>query len=217
MKYDLVIFDMDGTILNTLEDLADSLNATLRHFHYPEHTIGEVCSFVGNGIRLLIERGVPKGLEVSEIDKVHAYFMTYYQEHCADKTKPYDGIHETIQKLREAGIKTAVVSNKADCAVKELAEQYFEGMFDVAVGEREGILKKPAPDGVNDVLRQLGVARDRAIYVGESEVDVATAQNAQMDSLIVEWGFRKADFLKEHGAKLLISDPKEIVEYCVQQ
>lgn len=172
---------------------------------------------MGNGIRLLIERGVPKGLEVSEIDKVHAYFMTYYQEHCADKTKPYDGIHETIQKLREAGIKTAVVSNKADCAVKELAEQYFEGMFDVAVGEREGILKKPAPDGVNDVLRRLGVARDRAIYVGDSEVDVATAQNAQMDSLIVEWGFRKADFLKEHGAKLLISDPKEIVEYCVQQ
>lgn len=217
MKYDLVIFDMDGTILNTLEDLADSLNATLCHFHYPEHTIEEVCSFVGNGIRLLIERGVPKGLKASQIDKVYDYFMIYYQEHCADKTKPYDGIRETIQKLRDAGIKTAVVSNKADCAVKELAEQYFQGLFDVAVGEREGILKKPAPDGVNDVLRQLGVARNRAIYVGDSEVDVATAQNAQMDSLIVKWGFRKEDFLKEHGAKTLISNPEEIVEYCVQR
>ena len=115
MKYDLVVFDMDGTILNTLEDLADSLNVTLEHFGYPQHTIEEVCSFVGNGIRLLIERGVPKGLSTEEIDQVFDYFMEYYQVHCADKTKPYGGIEETIRKLRAAGIRTAVVSNKAYC------------------------------------------------------------------------------------------------------
>lgn len=215
MKYDLVVFDMDGTILNTLEDLADSLNVTLEHFGYPQHTIEEVCSFVGNGIRLLIERGVPKGLSTEEIDQVFDYFMEYYQEHCADKTKPYEGIEETICRLRSAGIRTAVVSNKADCAVKELAEKYFSGLFDVAVGERKGISKKPAPDGVDDVLKQLGIPREKAVYVGDSEVDVATARNAHMDSLIVEWGFRKADFLREKGARILIKKPEEILSYCL--
>lgn len=215
MKYDLVVFDMDGTILNTLEDLADSLNVTLEHFGYPQHTIEEVCSFVGNGIRLLIERGVPKGLSTEEIDQVFDYFMEYYQVHCADKTKPYEGIEETICRLRSAGIRTAVVSNKADCAVKELAEKYFSGLFDVAVGERKGISKKPAPDGVDDVLKQLGIPREKAVYVGDSEVDVATARNAHMDSLIVEWGFRKADFLRENGARILIKKPEEILSYCL--
>lgn len=214
MKYDLVIFDMDGTILNTLEDLADSLNVTLRHFGYPEHTISEVCSFVGNGIRLLIERGVPEGLSTEQIDEVYAYFMKYYQQHCADKTKPYELIPETIMKLRQKGVKTAVLSNKADCAVRELAEQYFKGLFDVAVGEREGVSKKPAPDGVDDILRQLQVDRNKAVYIGDSEVDIATAKNAHMDSIIVKWGFREADFLRSQGAKILIDSPEEILKYC---
>lgn len=148
MKYKLVIFDMDGTILNTLEDLTDSTNATLEHFGYPVHSIEDVRHFVGNGIRKLIERAVPSGLSTERIDEVHRYFLDYYAKHCADKTKPYDGILDLIRTLRKEGCKTAVVSNKADMAVQELCKDYFDGLFDFAVGEREGVRRKPAPDAV---------------------------------------------------------------------
>lgn len=210
MKYELAIFDMDGTILNTLEDLADSLNAALAKSHYPLRTIDEVRGFVGNGIRLLIERGVPNGLTMEEIDCVHRDFMEYYQIHCSDKTKPYDGIVTLLSELRQGGCKTAVVSNKADVAVKELSEKYFAGMFDVSVGERQGILKKPAPDSVNEVLQKLDVDRKNAVYIGDSDVDIATARNARMDCISVDWGFRDVPFLKEHGARVIVSDPEDI-------
>ena len=154
MKYKLVIFDMDGTILNTLEDLTDSTNATLEHFGYPVHSIEDVRHFVGNGIRKLIERAVPSGLSTERIDEVHRYFLDYYAKHCADKTKPYDGILDLIRTLRKEGCKTAVVSNKADMAVQELCKDYFDGLFDFAVGEREGVRRKPAPDAVEHVLEK---------------------------------------------------------------
>ncbi|MDO4167303.1 MAG: HAD-IIIA family hydrolase [Eubacteriales bacterium] len=211
-KYDLVIFDMDGTILNTLDDLTDSLNVVLLAHHYPQRTLAEVRSFVGNGIRLLIERAVPEGLSVEEIDQIHQDFMNYYEEHCADKTKPYQGVPALIKTLREQGYRTAVVSNKADQAVQELCQQYFPGLFDIAVGERPGIAKKPAPDSVNQVLQSLNMKREQAVYVGDSEVDVATAYNAGMDGIAVTWGFRKPDFLKQQGATCLVSDPKEIID-----
>lgn len=217
MKYDLAVFDMDGTILNTLEDLADSLNASLSHFSYPERTIEEVRQFVGNGIRLLIERGVPQGLSKEKIDQVHEYFMAYYKEHCADKTRPYDGVISLICQLRQAGCKTAVVSNKADTAVKELAEKYFSGLFDISIGERTNIARKPAPDAVNEVLEKLSVPRERAVYIGDSEVDIATAQNAELDSIIVDWGFRRPDFLREHGAKIIVSSPEEVIEKILEK
>lgn len=212
MQYDLAIFDMDGTILNTLEDLADSLNAALEQFHYPRRTLEEVRCFVGNGIRLLIERGVPEGLTTEQTDQVHQYFMEYYQAHCADQTRPYEGIVEVLDQLRRRGCRTAVVSNKADRAVKALADRYFHGLFDMAVGERAGIAKKPSPDSVREVLKCLGVECCRAVYIGDSEVDIATARNAGMDSIIVEWGFREAAFLKEQGAVRLIRTPQEIPE-----
>ncbi|MDD3363101.1 MAG: HAD-IIIA family hydrolase [Hespellia sp.] len=212
MKYKAVIFDLDGTILDTLDDLTDAMNFALRNNQYPEHSIEEVCSFVGNGIRLLVERAVPADLEPEEIDKVFADFKMYYKEHCSDKTKPYDGIPELLQKLKENHIKTAVVSNKADNAVQILCRQYFKNQFDFAVGERAGIQKKPAPDSVNEALRELKLSAEEAVYVGDSEVDIQTAQNAGMESMIVEWGFREADFLKESGAKLLVSSPMEIWE-----
>ena len=217
MKYDLAIFDMDGTILNTLEDLADSLNASLSYFSYPERTIEEVRQFVGNGIRLLIERGVPQGLPKEKIDQVHEYFMVYYKEHCADKTRPYDGVISLICQLRQAGCKTAIVSNKADTAVKELAEKYFSGLFDISIGERTNIARKPAPDAVNEVLEKLSVPRERAVYIGDSEVDIATAQNAELDSIIVDWGFRRPDFLREHGAKIIVSSPEEVKEKILEK
>lgn len=212
MKYMIAIFDLDGTILNTLEDLADSTNHALKTCGYPERTMDEVRQFVGNGIRKLMERAVPEGTLVEEIDRVHETFTAHYKVHCADKTRPYDGIMELLQNLKKDGCKLAVVSNKADYGVQELCKQYFDGIFDFAVGEREGIRKKPAPDSVNEVLKTLGCSRDRAVYIGDSDVDIQTAANAQMDHIIVEWGFRDVPFLIAKGAKVLVEKPEEILE-----
>lgn len=212
MKYMIAIFDLDGTILNTLEDLADSTNYALKTCGYPERTMDEVRQFVGNGIRKLMERAVPEGTPVEEIDRVHETFTAHYKVHCADKTRPYDGIVELLQNLKKDGCKLAVVSNKADYGVQELCKQYFDGVFDFAVGEREGIRKKPAPDSVNEVLKTLGCSRDRAVYIGDSDVDIQTAANAQMDHIIVEWGFRDVPFLIAKGAKVLVEKPEEILE-----
>ncbi len=212
MKYTIAIFDLDGTILNTLEDLADSTNYALKTCGYPERTMDEVRQFVGNGIRKLMERAVPEGTPVEEIDRVHETFTAHYKVHCADKTRPYDGIMELLQNLKKDGCKLAVVSNKADYGVQELCKQYFDGVFDFAVGEREGIRKKPAPDSVNEVLKTLECSRDRAVYIGDSDVDIQTAANAQMDHIIVEWGFRDVQFLISQGAKVLVEKPEEILE-----
>lgn len=209
MKYQLAIFDMDGTILDTLQDLTDSTNAVLRMNGYPARTIDEVRSFVGNGIHRLIELAVPDGSSADVVEKVYADFIPYYQLHCADKTKPYAGIEALIKRLRARGCKTAVVSNKADSAVQELCIQYFDGLFDYAVGERAGIAKKPAPDSVNEVLHQLGLETRDAVYIGDSEVDLATARNAGMDCISVAWGFRETDFLKSQGAAAIIQTPEE--------
>lgn len=159
MLYELIIFDLDGTLLNTLKDLKDSLNYALEKSGYPTRSLEEVRSFVGNGIRKLMERGVPKGTPIPDIDTVHKDFTEHYAVHCADKTRPYDGIPELLHTLRAAGCKTAVVSNKADYAVQELCRQYFDGLFDFAVGERKNIVKKPAPDSIYEVLRRLQVKK----------------------------------------------------------
>ena len=211
MKYKLVIFDMDGTILDTLKDLTDALNHTLREFGYQERTIEEVRSFVGNGIRKLIERALPKGTDDQDIDQVFESYLPYYEAHCADATKPYDGIADMIQKLRKMGVLTAVVSNKKDPAVKTLAQTYFDGLFDEAIGERDGIRRKPAPDSVHEVLKELHIDKRDAVYVGDSDVDLDTARNAEMDAIAVTWGFRDRAFLKEHGAAVFADTPGEIL------
>ncbi len=212
MRYQLAIFDMDGTILDTLEDLTDSVNYALDHFGFPIHSKEEICSFVGNGIRKLIERAVPSETEPIFVEQVYEGFKKYYKEHCADKTKPYPGIIALLKELRQAGCKTAVVSNKADFAVQNLCEKYFYGLFDIAVGEQEGILKKPAPDSVEKVLKLLGVPKENAVYIGDSDVDIETARNAGMDEIIVGWGFRTCQFLKEKGAKQIVFTPEEIAQ-----
>lgn len=210
--YKVAVFDMDGTILDTLEDLKDSVNYALAECGYPQRTYDEVRGFVGNGIRKLIERAVPKGTESADIDRVHEVFTGYYKLHCADKTKAYDGIKPLIEKLRANGIKTAVVSNKADYGVQELCKQYFDGLFDYAVGEREGIRRKPAPDSVNEALRALGMDKSEAVYIGDSDVDFETAVNAGLPCISVLWGFRDEEFLREKGAKLFVHDPAEIFD-----
>lgn len=215
MKYKLAIFDMDGTILNTLEDLTDSLNYSLKQSIFPERTIDEVRQFVGNGIRKLIERGVPKEASQLQVDRVYADFSEYYKQHCSDKTTPYNGINELLEKLRKNGIKTAVVSNKADFAVQDLCKQYFNGLFDLAVGEKSGVRKKPYPDSVNAVLKELEVDRKNSVYIGDSEVDIQTAANSDMDCISVDWGFRDRSLLKEKGAELIISDVSDLEKYII--
>lgn len=208
----VAIFDLDGTILDTLEDLTDATNYALRQHGYPEHTIEEIRTFVGNGIRKLIIRALPAGAGEENIERVHTTFDEYYSVHLADKTKPYEGICDVIAALRERGLSTAVVSNKPDYGVQSLVKDYFEGLFDYSVGERPGVNRKPSPDGVNQVLEYFGAAREDAVYIGDSEVDFETSKNAKMDVIMVDWGFRSRDYISSLGAELIVSKPQEILE-----
>ncbi|MBQ8525619.1 MAG: HAD family hydrolase [Clostridia bacterium] len=215
LKYNTVIFDLDGTILNTLDDLAASVNFALEKCGYPLRTTDEVRQFVGNGIGKLMERSAPEGTGSEELAKYHEIFTAHYKVHCADKTCPYDGIAELINKLRSLGCRTAVVSNKADYAVKSLCEDYFPGMLDMAVGERDGIRRKPCPDSVNEVMESIGADRANTLYVGDSDVDVETAKNAGVDCAAVTWGFRSREFLIEHGAETIAETVEELYKIIV--
>ena len=212
MKYDLIIFDMDGTILNTLEDLKNSLNYVLQQAGYQTRTLEEVRTFVGNGIRKTIERALPSDIEEEKVDELFSLFMDYYAIQNTDNTKPYNGVIELLKELKHLGYKTAVVSNKQNSAVKSLCKKFFTGLFDVEIGEKENIAKKPEPDEVNEVLKILNIDRTNSIYIGDSEVDIQTAQNSKMKSIIVDWGFRDRKFLYEHGAEVIVSNPSEILD-----
>lgn len=212
MKYKLVIFDMDGTILDTLQDLQNCLNYALEKNGYPGRTYDEVRRFVGNGLEKLVERAMPKDMPEEAAAGVLVDFKEYYKVHCMDYTKPYDGIVELLRVLRKRGYQTAVVSNKTDFAVQELVKEYFQGMFDAAVGAREGQEKKPAPDSVYTVLEQLMVPREDAVYIGDSEVDIETAKNAGLECITVEWGFRERAYLEKMGAVCFVRQPSEILE-----
>lgn len=209
-KIDTVIFDMDGTVLDTLQDLADAVNAALKAFGMPERTIDEVRAFVGNGVRRLLELSVPDGFANPRFEEVFAKFREYYGVHCNDKTKAYDGILPLLRELEKEGYGLAIVSNKLDSAVKELNEIYFEGIVKVAIGEVEGIAKKPAPDMVEKALRELGKTKETAVYVGDSDVDLMTARNVGLPCISVLWGFREEGFLKEQGARYFAKAPAEI-------
>ena len=207
------VFDMDGTILNTLDDLMDSTNFALKNNGLKERSLEEIRFFVGNGIQKLIERAVPQGTSKEVFEKVFADFKSHYKIHCADKTSYYVGIPSVIQTLRKMGVKTAVVSNKADFAVQELVEVYFKGLFDVALGEKTGVSKKPSPDMVNAALSVLGVEKEAAFYIGDSDVDFETAKNSSLDFIGVSWGFRGRKFLENLGAKNIIDSPEELLNF----
>ncbi len=211
-KYKMLIFDMDGTILYTLEDLKNTTNYALTQHGFPERTLEEVRRFVGNGIHKLIERAVPTGTSDTDIEAVFATFEIYYQDHCMDTTRPYDGINELLTKLRAQGYMTAVVSNKVNFAVQDLVQDFFAGQFDIAIGEREGVRKKPAPDSVYEVLKEFDLSKDEVIYIGDSDVDYATAQNAGVDCILVEWGFRDRAFLESLGATVFAKKPEDILD-----
>ncbi len=214
MKYQAVIFDLDGTLLNTLEDLTDAVNAALVTKGLPCRTIEEVRQFVGNGIVKLMERAVPGGKEHPDFPELMDAFRKYYGEHCEDKTTPYDGILALLDALKDKKMKMAVVSNKADFAVQTLIPRYFGDRISYAFGENEeaGIHKKPSPDMVNQALQKLGVSREDAVYVGDSDVDLQTAKNSQMDCVGVSWGFRGRKFLEENGATYIIDKPQQLLE-----
>lgn len=207
------IFDLDGTLLNTLEDLRDSANFALKTFGFPQRTLEEVRSFVGNGLRNLIVRCLPDGSDA--VDAVLAEMKRHYATNCHHKTHPYDGILPMLEALRAAGFRLAIVSNKADPMVQLLREVYFGDLIPVAVGELPDVRHKPAPDMVDRALSLLGAERSDAIYIGDSEVDIQTAQNAGLPCLSVCWGFRSEELLCEHGAQTLCRTPDELLHELI--
>lgn len=209
--YQTYIFDLDGTLLSTLNDLAASTNAALSHFGMPERSIEEVRMFVGNGVKKLMERSVPQGLMNPQFDAVYSFFRQHYLHHNLDTTQPYPGIMELLEELKRRGKQLAIVSNKFYTATQDLSRHFFPGLIQVAIGEREDIRKKPAPDTVFEALRQLGADKENAVYIGDSDVDVATALNAGLPCISVLWGFRDKTFLLNHGATTFVTRPSEIL------
>lgn len=210
-KYKLAIFDMDGTILDTLTDIAAAVNHTLKLFDMPLRSKEEIRMFVGNGLRKLSERAVIDGTDDDTLDRFFEEMIHYYGEHSSDTTAPYHGINEVIAALKDRGVVTAVVSNKANFAVIQLANKFFDGLFDYAIGEHNGFAPKPAPDMVNEILNLSGISRKEAVYIGDSDVDITTAMNSNMDCIAVSWGFRDIDFLKEHGATVIADSPEDLL------
>ena len=211
-EYNTYIFDLDGTLLNTIGDLAASTNYALRMHEMPEHSIDDVRLFVGNGVRKLIERAVPQGTTAEKTEQVLQTFRHHYMEHSLDTTCPYPNIMETLQELKHRGKRIAVVSNKFYAATQELCRHFFGKIVEVSIGEREGIRKKPAPDTVEEALRQLGVTKQNAVYVGDSEVDYETAVNSGLPCISVLWGFRDRSFFESKGATTFITNPCQLLD-----
>ena len=213
ITYKTYIFDLDGTLLDTLGDLAVSVNFALRTYGMPEHSIDDVRQFVGNGVRKLMERAIPDGANNPLFEEAFASFRQYYMAHSLDTTRPYEGIPETLAALKARGCRLAVVSNKMMAATQALCNHFFPDTIEVAIGEHEaeGIRKKPAPDTVIAALKALGVGKEDAVYVGDSDVDIQTARNSGLPCISVLWGFRDRSFLQQHGAETFISTPSDLL------
>lgn len=209
---DTIIFDLDGTLLNTLDDLKDSTNFALRNFGCPERSLEEVRCFVGNGVKKLIERALPEGAQNPDFEDCLQLFKENYAQNMYNKTAPYDGIRELLQTLCRYGFKVAVVSNKFDMAVKNLCKTYFDGLVQVAIGESENVRKKPAPDSVFKAMELLKAGPETSIYCGDSDVDVQTAKNSGLKCIGVTWGFRSRELLQQEGADYIVDAPYEIAE-----
>ncbi len=202
-NYKAVIFDLDGTLLDTLDDLADAVNYTMREFGFPERSLDEVREFVGNGAKKLIELSMPDASDEVIAAQCLKVFKEYYLPNSKVKTKPYDGIISLLEALRANGYKTAVVTNKPDDAAKETVKHFFGELIDFTVGQVDGVPQKPEPDCVYTALEKLGVSKGEAVFAGDSEVDCITALNAGLDCIGVTWGFRSREVLEEHGARYI--------------
>lgn len=212
MMYNTYIFDLDGTLLDTLQDLAASCNYALRWANMPERSMEEVRKFVGNGVKKLMERAVPGGMDNPRFDETYQTFRKHYMVHNLDTTKAYPGIMQLLAALHKEHRNMAVVSNKFYAATQDLCRHFFGDYIQVAIGERENIRKKPAPDTVTEALKQLGVSAQNAIYVGDSDVDIETARNCGMPCASVLWGFRSREFLIRHGAEHLVANPLDLLD-----
>ena len=212
MKYKAIIFDLDGTLTDTLEDLFLSVNHALQSCGFPERSLDEVRRFVGNGVRKLIERAVPEDTDARTLEQCFETFCAYYMIHCQDHTSLYPGIASLLTALHAKGYKMAVVSNKLQAGVDELADTFFNGVIDVAIGEQPNVPRKPAPDMVQLALERLGVEASEAVYVGDSDVDLQTAFNADLPCISVLWGFRNRDFLVAHGATEFAEQPQDVLK-----
>ena len=211
MRYQIAVFDLDGTLLDTLEDLYLATNSALESHSMPRRSRDEVRMFVGNGVEMLIRRAVPSCTDEETTLAVLADFKTTYAAICEDHTRPYDGILDMLRALREKGIRVAVVSNKFDAATKQLCQKYFGDLVEVAIGERAGVRKKPAPDTVYEALKEMGVTSEGAVYIGDSDVDIQTARNCGMPCISVTWGLRDKDFLLQSGAEILVDTPERLL------
>ena len=207
-----ILFDLDGTLLSTLEDLQDAVNYTMKFYNCPERTLEEVRTFVGYGAKHLLQSALPGRENDPPLDEVMATYQAYYATHCKIKTRPYEGILEALQAI-SGEFPIAIVSNKPDIATKPLCWDYFGGEI-FALGQSDALPKKPAPDMLFAAMKEIGA--DRCIYVGDSEVDVQTAKNAGMPCLSVLWGFRDKECLTEHGANHFCDDPKNLL-YCLKE
>lgn len=212
MSCETVIFDLDGTLLDTLQDLADSVNYALAACAMPQRTLEEIRTFVGNGVGLLIARAVPEGTPEADRTRCLELFRAHYLLNMENKTAPYPGVTELLKRLKQEGYKLAIVSNKPDRAVKGLVQSHFGDLVAVAVGERPGVARKPAPDMVRIALEELGAAAQHPVYVGDSEVDLETAQSAAIPCVSVSWGFRDQSFLEERGAAHMAHSAEELYE-----
>lgn len=207
-----LIFDLDGTLLNTLADLRESTNFALDKFDFPARTTEEIRKFVGNGLRMLIRRAVPPETDELTVDRVLAEMKAHYREHYHDGTMPYEGVLPFLKTMKKRGFRMAIVSNKADPMVQLLRTLYFDDLIPVAVGELDGVARKPAPDMVELALQRLGCTAENAVYIGDSEVDIETAKNAGLPCLSVGWGFRAEDVLRAAGAVRVFHTPEELCE-----
>lgn len=212
-KYQAVIFDLDGTLLNTLTDLADSTNYALKTMGFPERTIDEVRRFVGNGVEKLIERAVPEKTDAETTEKTLRIFKEYYSQNMTNKTEPYPGIPEVLAELKKKQIPVGIVSNKFDVAVKDLRDRFFSTSIETAIGESANVAKKPAPDTCIEAMQEMGITTEHTVYVGDSDVDIKTAENSGLDCISVTWGFRDEEFLREHGAVTIIHKPEELLQF----
>lgn len=215
MRYKLAVFDLDGTVLNTIGGLTYALNAALSMNGLPARSREEVQAMVGNGTRKLIERALGDDADPDLISKVYSDYQKYYTENCSYDTYPYDGIKQMLIKLNEAGIKCAVVTNKPDLPARKLIEEHFGSLIAVTYGNVPDVPVKPDPTFVLKCMEEFGIAPSEAVYIGDSDVDIRTGKNAGIDFISVDWGFRTRDFLVKNGAKIIFSDPSEVADYLI--
>lgn len=211
MNITTILFDMDGTLLDSIEDIADSLNKTLTEFHLPTRTLKDITSFVGNGAKFLVEKSIPSSTPESIKQEFLLAYKKEYLNNLQNKTKPYDGIIELLEQLCQKGYKLGIISNKPDAGVKSLSQTYFGSYVQSSIGESITTKRKPAPDGIYKSLEELQSSKEESIYVGDSEVDILTSQNAGIPCIGVTWGFRSRETLLQAGATLLIDSPKEFI------